>query len=439
MSEQPENALTATATATASTARMFRLPSPQVTLPIIAILGYTAFLVTGFGQSLGPSVQPLPIYTFLGLMLLALQAVISDNRTAARVIYVFLTSGLALVYAAFVYYGQAGNFARSPLFYFVVNAAALIVFIYDAIDRRRTNRQMLQGVIAKRGGTMPPSHPFSFGNFATDFSGLAILFYINYGLLRFLATVPVGHVFIQPINLDLSQIGISISNIPTLYQLNLVIAVGATAVALLLLGIVGVLAVGQGGGADSSGAAVSTFGGDIGRIANVAVNQVLLSLRLVLSPLVWLIPSFSIAVFADRFTQYLNASASQMNKSIWDLFNPFTQRAVGTYGNAFIQLGLGVIAVAAVILAVAVVEHDGEVIERTLQVLGIAGRTVALTLAIFIFSLAALNAFLLLINPNTSEPFQLGGATLIALVAGALFAGYATLSNRGQKPALPGA
>lgn len=437
MSEQPASAATATATA-ASNTRMFRLPSPQVTLPIIAILGYTAFLITGFGQSLGPSVQPLPIYTFLGLMLLALQAVISDNRTVARVIYVFLTSGLALVYAAFVYYGQADNFARSPLFYFVVNAAALVVFIYDAIDRRRTNRQALQGVVAKQGGTMPPSHPFSFGNFATDFSGLAILCYINYALLRFLATVPVGHVFQQPINLNLSQIGLSLPNIPTLYQLDVVIAVGATAVALLLLGIVGVLAVGRGSGADSSGAAVSSFGGDIRRIANVAMNQVLLSLRLVLSPLVWLIPSFSIAIFADKFTSYLDQSAMSHSKNVWDLFNPFSGRAIDTYGNSFIQLGLGVIAVAAVILAVAVVEHDGAVIERTLQVLGIAGRTVALTLAIFIFSLAALNAFLLLINPNTSEPFQLGGATLISLVAGALFAGYATLTNRGQKAAPAG-
>jgi hypothetical protein len=436
MSEQPESA--PTATATASTARMFRLPSPQVTLPIIAILGYSAFLITGFGQRFGPSGQPLPIYAFLGLMLLALQAVISDNRTVARVVYVFLTSGLALVYAAFVYYDQASNFARSPLFYFVVNTAALVVFIYDAIDRRRTNRQMLQGAAAKRGTPMPPSHPFSFGNFATDFSGLAILFYISYGLLSFISSVPIGREA-QTINLNLSQLGINIPNIPTLYQLDLVIAVGATAVALLLLGIVGVLAVGQGGGADSSGAAVSSFGGDIGRIANVALNQVLLSLRLVLSPLVWLIPSFSIAVFADRFTQYLNASAGQMNKNVWDLFNPFSQRAIGTYGDAFIQLGLGVISVAAVILAVAVVEHDGEVVERTLQVLGIAGRTVALTLAIFIFSLAALNAFLLLINPGTSEPFQLGGATLISLVAGALFAGYAALTNRAQKAAPAGA
>ncbi len=406
-----------------------RLPSPQIALPLIAILGYAAFLITGFGAGLGPSVQPLPIYIFLGLMLLALQAVISDNRSAARLLYIFLTSGFALVYAGFVYFDRVDNFARSPYFYFIVNLFLIVVFIYDAIDRRR-NRPS-QVMTTAEGDPLPAQlHPYSFGSFATDFAGLAILLYIAAGLLRIIASNPFGATN-EPINLNLDQIGLHLANIPTLQQLDLVIAVGATAIALLLLGIVGVLAAaGQGSGSGTSGIAVTNFFDTIRRIAIIAANQVLLSLRLVLSPLVWLIPSFSIAVFASQFTTYLNTSAATTSPSILNLFNPFSAHARGNYGNAFADLGLAILAVAAVVLAVAVVEHDGRIIERTIEVLGVAGRTVALTLAIFTFSLAALNAFLVLIRPGTTEPFQIGGATLMALVAGIIFATFATVRSR---------
>ncbi len=431
MSEQSLNTPTATATQPPqSHAPTFRLPSPEVALPLIAILGYSAFLISGFGKDLGPSVQPLPIYAFLGLLLLALQAVISTKASVAGIIYTFVTSSLALIYAAFVYFDKADNFARHAAFYFVVNTMLVVVFIYDAIARR-----VRTGALDGSAQAMPAQmKPFSFGSFAVDFAGLAILLYIAYGLLNFIVSVPIGATQ-QTINLNLDQIGLNIPNIPTLQQLDLVIAVGATAVALLLTGIVGVVAVaGQGTGAGSGGAAVGTFGGALGRIANTAANQVLLSLRLVLSPLVWLIPSFSIAVFSNNFTNYLNLAAATRNAP-WDLINPFSAKAAANYGNAFAQLGLGVLSVAAVILAVAVVEHDGEIIQRTLQVLGVAGRTVALTLAFFTFSLAFLNMVLVLVRPQTSEPFQVGGSTLIALVAGGIFAGYVALRERARKPA----
>jgi hypothetical protein len=427
MSGPSGQAPTTTTTApTGLTMSGLSLPSPQVALPLIAILGYTAFLITGFGAGLGAA-QPVPIYTYLGLLLLIMQAVISENRSATRLIYIFLTSGFAVIYAGFVIFDKVDNFARSPYFYFIVNLFLVVVFIYDAITRRRGQNRVMA---TAEGDPLPAQlHPYSFGSFATDFGGLAILMYIAYGLLRIITSIPFGATQ-KPIDLDLSQIGLNIPNIPTLQQLDLVIAVGATAVALLILGIVGVLA------ATGKGfVVVKNFFDAIRRIAIIAGNQVLLSLRLVLSPLVWLIPSFSIAVFSSQFTTYLNNSAASRTASIPDLFNPFSPHAQANYGLAFIQLGLGILAVAAVVLAVAVVEHDGHIIERTFEVLAAAGRTVALTLAIFTFSLAALNAFLVLIRPGTTEPFQVGGATLMALVAGVIFTIYATLRSRSQKPA----
>ena len=423
MSEAPTNATTNTAT--------IRLPSPQISLPLIAILGYAAFLISGFGAGLGAA-QPLPIYIFLGLMLLALQAVISVNRSVPRIVYIFLTSGFALVYAAFVYFDKADNFARSPFTYIVINILLVVVFFYDAIDRRRPESQGLQSGT----GHMPSPRqsstiaPFSFGAFAIDFGGLAILLYIASGILTLLTSNPIGVLnrAIHPINL-----GFTIGTISTLPALDLVVAIAATAVSLLLLGIIGVLAVAGQGASESSTTAVTSFGGALRHIFQIATSQVLLSLRLVLGPLVWLVPSFSIALFADNFTVYLNQSAAKSNSSIWDLFNPFSANSQANYGNGFLNLGLAIISVAAVILAVSLVEHEGIIIERTIQILGVAGRTVALTLFLFTLSLAFTNLALVILHPSTTKPFQIGSATLISLVATIIFVIYTAITTRRTK------
>ena len=425
MPEESTNVTTNTAT--------LRLPSPQISLPLIAILGYAAFLISGFGAGLGAA-QPLPIYTFLGLMLLSLQAVISVNRSVPRIIYIFLTSGFALVYAAFVYFDKADNFARSPTTYIVINILLVVVFIYDAIDRRRPESQGLQSSTGHMPTTRRSSTiaPLSFGAFAIDFGGLAILLYIASGMLTVLTTTRIGLLeqAIRPINL-----GFSIGTVSTLPALDLVVAIAATAISLLLLGIIGVLAVAGQGAAESSSSAVTSFGGALGHIFQMATSQVLLSLRLVVSPLVWLVPSFSIALFADNFTIYLNKSAAIRNSGILDLFNPFSANSQANYGNGFANLGLAILSVAAVILAVSLVEHDGIIIERTIQILGVAGRTVALTLVFFTLSLAALNTVLVTVQPKTTEPFQIGSASLMSIIASIVFAIYAAITTRGIRPA----
>ncbi|MBA3823406.1 MAG: hypothetical protein H0X24_05785 [Ktedonobacterales bacterium] len=400
-----------------------RWPSTQITLPIVAILGYTAFFISGFGVDL-KGAQSLPIYIFLGLLLLALQTIISETRTPTRFLYVLLTSGFALFYAAEVYFNRVDNFARASWFYFTINVLLVIVFIYDAVARRLPGQAHING--QPMSARQMQLNPFSFASFATDFAGLAVLFYTTYGLLNLIASIPIG--------LDGNPIVITIKppigSVSSLAQLDLVGGFSASAVALLLTGIVGVLAVaGQNN--------VSAFVGDAGKIATVAVNQVLLSLRLVLGPLVWLIPSFALANFSDGFVQYLNNNASVRNTSIGDLFNPFTASAVNHYPQAFENIGLLLLAAAAVILAVAVVEHNGQVIQRTLRLLGIAGITVSVVLFLFIFSLAAVNAVLLIFNPSARAPFQVGGDTLIALGAAIVVFVYTAITSRGQGQSAP--
>ncbi len=355
MSDPSSTAPATTATAAGDGMQMLRMPSPQITLPIVAILGYTAFLVSGFGAGLGEA-QPLPIYAYIGVLLLALQAVITDDHSVSRLLYIFITSGFALVYAAEVYFNQQPNFAREPTFYLIYNFLLIGIFIYDAVARRfRTTTPAGKPLPIY---AQPPRNVFAV--LAADFGGFAVLMYVAYGLLNLITLGPIGHNQ-TPINLSLQDsYGVSIGhNITTLPQFDLVLAIAASAIALLMTGIVGVLAVaGQPITPEVPGQGARTFGGNLARIAGQAGNQVLLSLRLALSPLVWLIPSFSIARFSDSITQYLNKSAAQPNSTILDLFNPFSARSIGNYPDALLDFVLLLVSVAAVILAVAVVEHD---------------------------------------------------------------------------------
>src|SRR5579859_34905 len=71
-----------------------------ILLPLVGILGYAAFLITGFGTGLSANQQPLVLYVYLSLMLILFQIVILKNPSPATLLYVFLTSGFAILYAA---------------------------------------------------------------------------------------------------------------------------------------------------------------------------------------------------------------------------------------------------------------------------------------------------------------------------------------------------
>ena len=76
---------------------VIRLPPARINIPILVLLGYIALLISGFSTGLGV-LQPLPIYVYVSLLLLVLQIAISENRSLARIVYIFVTSGFAIVY-----------------------------------------------------------------------------------------------------------------------------------------------------------------------------------------------------------------------------------------------------------------------------------------------------------------------------------------------------
>jgi hypothetical protein len=443
----------------ATQARLARLLSDQIVLFLLVLMGYAAIVITGYallGFTRGSSEQPVPLYIFVAILLLALQMRISRNRSVTRALYLLITSGLALLYAAYVIFGgNENNFTRSPLFYVIVMILLLGVFLFDAIDRRRPAPRGLESqppqALSRRG-------PFTLtSGLASDFTGLAVLFYITAFLQDLLGNQILLQRFGFPrltnphVVVDLNQVfGIQWIGEPLnhLEALDLGIALGATAVALLLLGLLGILAVATPGqritppppmdqlNANLLGISlrpitpVLQFLEQLRTIIAPALDQVLLSLRLVLGPLVWLIPAFSLASYSRAATDYFNLSAEHPNTDIAQLFLPWNKAALDTLPQGGLQLVLASLAIGAVILAVAVVEHDAAVLSNTFRVLSVAGRALALTLAFFLYSLAALNAFTIFVLHGTTEPFQLGMAAVFALLLGSVFAVYGFIVER---------
>ncbi len=433
---------TATATATETTPAV-RFPPARVLLPFFVLLGYVALLISGFGTALGV-LQPLPIYIYLSILLIFLQTAISENRSLARILYIFAASAFALIYAGEVVFDPStGNFTRSPYTYIILNALLLAVFVYDTVDRRRPHRRGLDATIPAGARAQPGRlSPLSYGALGTDFAGMAILFFVAAFLLDLLGPQAVlrflGVQTNMPyVTVDLNQaLGLHLPRtLSSLQALDVVIAFGATAASLLFLGLVGVVAVAQPQpagtpeGQTPGSSAVRRFGGSLQGILQTALNEVLLSLRLVLGPLVWLIPAFSIGNLATQVVVYLNLSSSAKDSTILDLFNPLSKTSRANFGMGIATVALGVVAVAAVILAVAVVEHDGRILRRTLAIVRLIGRTLAVTLAFFLYSLAALNAVAVLLLDSHAEPFQVGAPGLLALVAFAGFVFYSAVDE----------
>jgi hypothetical protein len=422
----------------------------QVLLPLIVVLGYVAFLITGIDATGNASLTdnpPVMLYIYFSLLLVLLQVAISENRSLGRLLYVFIASGFAIVYAGEAIFNaeghKPGNFTRTAVTYIIINILLFVVFIYDAINRRR----MRPGSLTASGADDASAprvrrSPISYGSFATDFAGLAILCFIAAFLLDTLGQrtvlgwigVKLGGAYVV---VDLNQLfGLNLpAPISHLEGLDLGIGFAAAAVSLLLLVIVGALTL---SGGENPAANLlrgeERFGNVLQRILSQAVDQTFLSLRLVLSPLIWLIPAFSIAGFTNNIANYLHISAHNGNSGILDLFNPFTATSLDNLPTLGTVLLLGAIAVGTVILSVAIVEHDSNVILHTLGIFRVAGRIAGLTLGFFLYSLAALNAGAVLFLGTKAEPFQVGTGGLLALLLGIGLAVYGYM--RGERAAV---
>jgi hypothetical protein len=432
----------------------------QVSLPILTIVVYTALLATGydgFGIFHGdPTLRPLPVYVALGIVLLAFQADISRNKSTGRVLYLYLTSGFAILYAGITYFfGKRGDITRNPLLYIVLDVLLLLVFLYDAINRRRSAAQ------ARRSGAMAAAESGEmYGDLAGDFAGLAGLFGISALLLDLLGPGNFWQLFFQPLHYirDVNGLGLADDQgrillkflpapIDTLESLNVALAIGTLGIALLLLGIVGILAVVLGSSRAAGttqerlsrdGNAVGNFLQDLAGAINPAIDRVLLSLRLVLGPLVWLIPAFSLAIFSDQLAQYLQASFADHSAPYVGLFLPISQTAQDNVGDGFVAFGLAALALSTVIIAVSVVEHDLAVIGDMFRVIGLAGRALALTYVFFTYSLSLINAFVVFVSPaNNEQPFQIGIPVFLAIIAGLIYAVVSFVVDRVRTPRQP--
>lgn len=423
-------------TSSAPPTRLPRFMSANILLPLIIVFGYVAFLITGIdaGRNGGrDDVQPIVLYIYFSLLLVLLQLAISENRSLGRILYIFVASGFAIIYAGEAMFNaegnRPGNFTRSEWTYIIINALLLVVFVVDAVNRRRQR--------AGAPNTRPTrTSPISYRAFAADFGGLAILFFVAAFLLdtlgdrRVLSLIGLGTK--QPyVTVDFNRMfGLHLPNqLNRLEVLDVGIAVLAMAVSLLLLVIVGSLTLSASTG---SATGEERFGVALRRILLEAVDQTLLSLRLVISPLIWLIPAFSIGFFSQRILEYFQISARDSRAQIVDLFNPLSRDSLANLPMLGIVLLLGALAIVTVILSVAVVEHDGKVILNTLHIFRVAGRIAGLTLGFFLYSLAFLNAAAILFLGTKAEPFQIGAGGLLALLLGASLAFYTVLRDRSR-------
>src|SRR5579875_1845891 len=157
------------------------LPAAHLTLPVLAVMGYSSFFITGYASGLG-TWRPVPLYIFCSFLLLTLQFIISRDRSLQHYLYVSVSSALALIYGgAVVFFGDdPSNFTHQPLTYIVINLALFLVFVFDAVRRwpaRAAERPRLPSA---------PRVTEIFSTIAADFAGLAILGGISSMALGFL-------------------------------------------------------------------------------------------------------------------------------------------------------------------------------------------------------------------------------------------------------------
>jgi hypothetical protein len=395
-------------------------------LPMFVFLAYTAFLLTGFGSRLG-NLQPIPIYIFFSLLLLTLQETIAAHRSHGRFAYIFLTSAFSVLYAADLVFKPfpRGSFTLNPATYIVVNLLLVLIYLWDVLNRRRQRPEGIRGSLA------------NYSILAADFAGLAVVFFVSSLLLDLLGPQYVLHLFgLHPwkpyivINLNTALHWNLKSPIDQLQGFDFVAGLVATAITFLFLVIVGVLLPAPG---STVGGQRLGFNATLRAVAREAADQVSYSLSLVLGPLVWLVPAFSIAYFSQMVTRYLNLSATSKG-TVLDLFNPFSETSRANYTMGLATLLLGLFALAMVVLAVAIVEHNRAIVNHTLRIFSAASRAVLLIWAFFIYSLAVINAIVNLLGITQLRPFQVGAPGLIALVLGIGFFVYESRRDTDEAP-----
>lgn len=365
------------------------LAVPRTQGPLLwIILGYITFLVVGYWQR--PDWVPeVALYSFLGLLLLGMQWLISDTRAAWHNGYVFITGTFALVYAADLLFFGAKFLLDQSAFYLVLNILIIVVFIYDAVQRHlgparadgsKTERVTLVTIGANAGG-------------------FAVLCFIAAGLLYILelaqivnTTAGLSLADLIRYDIDLGVIGLIVSGI----------CLAAVAARL-----------GWSARMGSGVMLVRVLGGVLGR----AFDEGTRSLGLVLNPLIWLVPSLAIARFAQNVARDVVSASAVSTDNPWQVLNP-TAAPYQAYTTSLENVGFGIIAVAAVVVAVAWAEHNAQTIIRTLKIIQRLAMAIGLSLGLLLIVLGLTNILVILVTQSAQPtPFQLGADAVVAFVS----------------------
>ncbi len=376
-------------------------------LPPFVFLAYTAFFITGFGTGLG-ALQPAPIYLFLCLVLLTLQEGLSVDRALTHVAYIFISSSFAIAYAGeLVFHLPKLDFTRNPMTYIMLNIVLLAIFLVDLVNRRR--QRMLTLEAGPNIGV--------YATIASDFAAAALFLFIAALLLDLLGSQTV----LQHLGLPTHPPYVIVDLNSTLH-LTLRSPLNQLEGLDFLLGLVcaagaGVFAVVAGTLAPVGEEGEGTEARRVRELLRVTLEQSIFAIRMVLSPLIWLIPAFAVAFFAQVMARYFQQSAATKG-SFLDLLNPFSLSSRASFGMGMLAVLLALLAVLGMLLAVALTEQSRHVFRRTLRVVETLGRGISLSLAFFMYTLALVNIVVVLLGVTTAKPFQVGLPGLLLLIVG---------------------
>jgi hypothetical protein len=365
------------------------LALPRTQGPLIwIILGYITFLVVGYWQH--PDWVPeVALYSFLGLLLLGMQWLISDTRAAWHNVYVFLTGIFALVYAADLLFFGGKFLLDQSAFYLVLNVLIIVVFVYDAVQRHL-------GPSRAGGGK---SEQVTLVTIGANAGGFAVLCFIASGLLYVLELAKIVH----------TTAGLNLADLIR-YDLDLGV-IGLIVSGLCLAAVAARL--GWSARTGSGAMLLRVLGGVLGR----AFDEGTRSLGLVLNPLIWLVPSYAIARFAQNVAHDVVSAASISTSNPWQVLNP-TAAPYQAYTTAIANVGFGIIAVAAIVVAVAWAEHNGQTIIRTLKIVQRLAMAIGLSLGLLLVVLGLTNILVILVTQSAQPtPFQLGADAVVAFVS----------------------
>jgi hypothetical protein len=378
-----------------------------VAVPLTALFGYGALLVAGFGTNLG-AWRPVPIYVFLGYLLIWFQSSLDINRSVGHIVNILLVTGFALAFAADAVFhtGTGWHFTQDPRTYIILNALLYAIYLVEVVRTR-----FLAGTASATTTQKTPA----LAAFATDFGGLALLAYAAAFVAALLQWGRTPYV-----SLDLhAALGIDLpAQIQNMQQLDFAIGLGATALALLAFGLVSGEAAVE-GGTDANLPPATRMGDTLRRIFATAGDEVTFTLRWALGPLIWLLTTFSLAYLANLITDYLSTAAS--SRRVIDLFNPFSAASRGRFWEGLLSIELMLVAAGATIVCIALIEHRLATVERAFQILRQSSQIIILSFAFFTFSLAAINALVVFLGFTRLEPFQVSAMTLLAIILSGIF------------------